>query len=460
MSTHQMTKVPFKLHVQSECPEKASHVLTCTKLLRQVPGRRRVYAARLGDEDVIAKIFETKFRAKFQLANEWKNTSKLKAKGLNCPRSYFFGKTGEGQWVLVTEFIKDSNTALELYLKSVSAEGKLEVLSLLFRELAKLNEAGIIQKDLHLGNFLIKNNKVFPLDAATMKFKNHALSKTDSFKQLAILSWYVPEESGGQLGKFLQEYGEVRGWTITSQENETIQVYMKKHIKKEIKRQLKKTLRTSGRNIRIEENGFVGVFDKTLYEDIDVRDFLENIDKIMESGEVMKNRPTSFVTRTMIKNKAVVIKRYNHKNLFHSIRQGMQRSRACRSWLHGHRLSMLGVKTPKPLAYIEKRRGRILMVSYIITENIEGPNLADVFIKPDTSCDKQQIKQNINSTIKKMHDNFITHGDLKRTNFIISGNEPYVTDLDSMKVNMPGILFGHRQKKDVDKFKEIFPRTG
>jgi hypothetical protein len=29
-----------------------------------------------------------------------------------------------------------------------------------------------------------------------------------------------------------------------------------------------------------------------------------------------------------------------------------------------------------------------------------------------------------------------------------------------MKVNMPGILFGHRQKKDVDKFKEIFPRTG
>jgi tRNA A-37 threonylcarbamoyl transferase component Bud32 len=247
---------------------------------------------------------------------------------------------------------------------------------------------------------------------------------------------------------------------------------MKKHIRKEIKRQLKKTLRTSGRQIRLKEDNFVAVFNRNMYAKTDMRGFLQGIDRLMESGHVLKNRPTSFISRVAIKDRNVVIKRYNHKSLFHSIRQSLQRSRARRSWLHGHRLSMLCVNTPRPLAYIEKRIGPILWASYIITQDVEGPNLEDVVNDPNTSDNhkqpstgsgrelvERQIQQKINDLMRKLHENFITHGDFKRTNFIVSGGEPYVTDLDSMRVHIPGILFKHRQKKDVNRLKRMFTQT-
>ena len=463
-----MAKVPFELHIESICPGQGSRVLTCTELLRHVRGKRRVYAARLSspksarleNQDVIAKIYETRFRARSQLMNEWRGIGRLQAKGLNSPQLHFYGRTENGKWILVTERIKNSTTALELYLETNSAEEKLNVLRLLFRELGRLNNAGVIQKDLHLGNFLISDNKVFSLDTAKMKFLSEAVSRIQSLKQLAVLSWYVPEDSRGQLPQLLQEYAQVRGWTITIQDRETIQAYMKKHIRKEIKRQLKKTLRTSGRQIRLKEDNFVAVFNRNMYAKTDMRGFLQGIDRLMESGHVLKNRPTSFISRVTIKDRNVVIKRYNHKSLFHSIRQSMQRSRARRSWLHGHRLLILCVNTPRPLAYIEKRIGPILWTSYIITQNVEGPNLEDVVNDPNTSDNhKQQIQQKINDLMRKLHENFITHGDFKRTNFIVSGGEPYVTDLDSMRVHMPGILFKHRQKKDVNRLKRMFTQT-
>ena len=87
-------------------------------------------------------------------------------------------------------------------------------------------------------------------------------------------------------------------------------------------------------------------------------------------------------------------------------------------------------------------------------------HLEDVVNDPNTSDNhKQQIQQKINDLMRKLHDNFITHGDFKRTNFIVSGGEPYVTDLDSMRVHMPGILFKHRQKKDVNRLKRMFTQT-
>ncbi len=177
-----MTKVPFELHVESIYPQREKYVLICTELLRQIRSKRRVYAARLPltgsgrelvereNQDVIAKIYETRFRARSQLMNEWRGIGRLQAKGLNSPQLHFYGRTENGKWVLVTERIKNSTTALELYLETNSAEKKLNVLLLLFRELGRLNNAGVMQKDLHLGNFLICDNKVFSLDTAKMKF--------------------------------------------------------------------------------------------------------------------------------------------------------------------------------------------------------------------------------------------------------------------------------------------------
>ena len=86
-----------------------------------------------------------------------------------------------------------------------------------------------------------------------------------------------------------------------------------------------------------------------------------------------------------------------------------------------------------------------------------GLNLYDTLNEPDADDNyKQQIQKKINSIMNKLHDNFITHGDFKRTNFIVSDDEPYVTDLDSMKVHIWGISFKRRKNKDTKKLRRMF----
>jgi tRNA A-37 threonylcarbamoyl transferase component Bud32 len=453
----QMDTVPFELNIKSIFPQQGGRVLTCTELLRHIPGKRRIYAAQFDNEKVIVKIHEKRLRAKSQLLDEWSKINRLAQAGLNSPRLYFCGRTEHGQWVIVTEHIANSATALELYHDAESLQKKADVLTPLFSELARLNQAGFFQKDLHLGNFLVSGDKVFCLDTATMKFQPRPVDKAKSLRQLAILSWYVPQETRAELPRLLDKYAEVRGWKLTRDDRKAVEDYMHKHINREIKRQLKKTLRTSGRKIRFERDNIVAVFDTALCENLDVPDFLSGIDNLMETGRVLKRRNTSFLSCVTVKNKDIVIKRYNHKGLWHSIRQSLRTSRARRSWLHGYRLTMLCINTPKPLAYIEKRFGPLLWTSYILTRYIHGPNLADILTDPDISAQKKEnLRRQIRELMTTLHKNRITHGDFKPTNFVIARDGVYVTDLDAMKVHLPGPLFRQRCSKDISRLERMF----
>jgi len=455
-----MTKSPFELLIKNVCPGKGDRVLICTKLLRHIPGKRRVYFALLGNQKVIAKIYETKFFSKPRLLNEWSKLKHLHNAGLNSPRPLFYGRCETGGWAIVTEFIEHSAAALELYYKADTPQDKVHILQPLFSELARLNEAGIFQKDLHLGNFLISGDKVFPLDTASMKFEPHPVNKIRSLRQLAVLSWYVPGEIRAEvMPGLLNIYAGTRGWKFTAGETQTIESYMKKHIRREIKRQLKKTLRSSGRQVRIKMNGLTAVFDKTFYENLDAIHFLSKIDGLMETGKILKSRPTSFLSCININGNGVVIKRYNNKGLWHSIRQSFRTSRAKRSWLHGHRLAMLGVNTPKPLAYIEKRIGPLLWKSYILTGHVRGHNLADALGDPNiTGQKKQDLHRQIQELMTALHNNRVTHGDFKPTNFVITQDSVYVTDLDAMKVHLCGPLFSKRCSKDIRRLEKMFSK--
>jgi tRNA A-37 threonylcarbamoyl transferase component Bud32 len=453
-----MAKLPFELLIKNITPDKGDRVLICTKLLRHIIGKRRVYCALLGNQKVIAKIHETKFCAKSRMLNERSKLKYLRQAGLNCPRLLFYGRCETGGWAIVTEYIEDSATALELYYKADSPKEKVHILQPLFGELAKLNKAGIFQKDLHLGNFLMSGDKVFSLDTATMKFGPQPIDKMRSLRQLAVLSWYVPGEIRAEaLPGLLNLYAETRGWKITANERRTIENYMKKHVRQEIKRQLKKTLRSSGRQVRIKKNGLTAVFDKTFYENLDVFHFLRKIDGLMETGQILKSRPTSLLSCINFNGNDIVIKRYNHKGFWHSIRQSFRTSRAKRSWLHGQRLTMLGVNTPKPLAYIEERIGPILWKSYLLTSHVRGQNLADEIGQPNISKQqKENLHRQIQDLMTTLHDNGITHGDFKPTNFVITQNSVYVTDLDAMKVHYCGLLLKKRRSKDIIRLERMF----
>jgi serine/threonine protein kinase len=173
----------------------------------------------------------------------------------------------------------------------------------------------------------------------------------------------------------------------------------------------------------------------------------------MDKGQILKDGNTCYVSHLHWNGQDVVVKRYNHKGLVHSLRHCIKGSRARRGWLHGHRFRMLKIATPKPLAYIEQYKGKLIWQSYLVTEYVKGQKLYD-FLQDDkiNSQRRSNAIQQVKKLLDKMGKHHITHGDLKHTNILITKNGPVLTDLDSMRAHRWNWIYQLRRKKDSISF--------
>ncbi|MCK4789482.1 MAG: hypothetical protein KAV87_37420 [Desulfobacteraceae bacterium] len=218
-------------------------------------------------------------------------------------------------------------------------------------------------------------------------------------------------------------------------------------------RELKEYLRTGKKCLRIKTGRYIAVFDRCFCQQAQPLGFIRQIDALMDAGKILKNSDTSYVSRLTWNGRNVVAKRYNHRGLIHSLRHTIKRSRARRGWLHAHRLGMLGIATPGPLAYIEKHKGLLVWKSYLVTEYVAGQNLYD-FLR-DSNITEQQ-RADATARIKQLLDKLgryrISHGDLKHTNILITDTGPVLTDLDGMKTHKWNWMYKVRRAKDLKRF--------
>jgi len=453
-----MAEFPFQLLIKCTYPEKRTEHLLCNALLRVIPGRREVYEALWGDRSVIAKVFSHKISARRHLKREWRGLSQLQKRGLNSPAPLFYGKTENGRWAVVTEKIADSSTILDVLQETQDPAKKLNLLVLVCKELAKQHNKGALQKDLHLGNFLLGGDKIFALDVGQMRFLWCKAGKKKSVSQLGMLASYLQDNDTESIATLCKEYFQARNWPLEKSDQASFQKQLDVHRKKTIRKGLKKCLRTSKRFLRIKDGSHIAVFDRGLSQDTEPLDLIKQIDALMDAGQILKNGNTCYVSRLKWNGKDVVVKRYNHKGLIHSLRHTIKRSRARRVWLHGHRLGMLGIPTPKPLAYIEQRKGKLIWKSYLVTEYVKGQKLYDFLQDGRTGQEQRSIvTRQVKDLLDKMGKNRITHGDLKHTNILITDNGPVLTDLDGMKVHKWTLIYKPRRRKDLRRFSKQLP---
>ncbi|GAJ02034.1 unnamed protein product [marine sediment metagenome] len=156
---------------------------------------------------------------------------------------------------------------------------------------------------------------------------------------------------------------------------------------------------------------------------------LHNIEDYINQGGILKND----ISTTIVKSQNIIIKRFNYKNFWSSLIHIFQPSRAARCWENAHRLLSLNIKTPKPLAVIEKKFWCLHNTTYYLMEYIEGTPLDAYFAashdqKEESYYAKKIIE--IFALLKKQH---IRHRDVKADNFFIVGENIFLLDLDNMK---------------------------
>lgn len=137
----------------------------------------------------------------------------------------------------------------------------------------------------------------------------------------------------------------------------------------------------------------------------------------------------------------VFVKRHNNKSLRYTLRHLLRQARSFRTWQAAWMLEQLGVPTPRPLAAIAFRKAFILTGSYLITEKLDGLLSAGVFV-PELHASGAALDSFLSNVLKhlvSMHDNGISHGDLKFSNLgavKTPGGETAFAgfmDLDSLK---------------------------
>jgi tRNA A-37 threonylcarbamoyl transferase component Bud32 len=245
------------------------------------------------------------------------------------------------------------------------------------------------------------------------------------------------------IGEALARYESQRGWEKSHARLQSLKQAVIKSRETRKRNYIAKTLRDCTRFLCRHTFKRFEVIDRSAASR-ELADLIEDPDKFIESGAILKNGNSSTVALVKLTDRSVVVKRYNIKNYRHGSRRAFRKSRAWLSWANAHRMEFLGIPALKPIALIETRLGPIRTTAYLITEFIEGPDALSCLTGTENPVGQLESLVDI---LQKLSEVRVSHGDLKATNFVMSEQGAVLIDLDSMKE--------HRSQQD---FKQAFNR--
>lgn len=353
----------------------------CEKVLREIPGNRAIYSGKWQQEDVIVKKFFGK-HGKRRMHREVKGLVRLKKRNVRAPHVLFYGENSVGEWCIITKYICDGNNMQDLWGNTTSSTEKENLLLKVIATLADHHDKKILQKDLHLGNFLLAQNEVFTLDPAQIKFSVASLKRRECLHNLAILAAAYHQFPAHY---FLHHYMKHRAWRLSEKESKYFVQKLQKISQKRIEKILKKYLRQNTRHHQVTSAHTHAIVDKALCTQQEILPLCEQIKSLCST---QRNSYMNF------KEHSLRITRYTEDG------------EAKRNWCNTHHLQLLGFYFPPPLAYIKNQES-----SFVISQNVAYEKLSDLLQQQQTDVCENTISK-IMSFLEFMKSKQVIHNDL------------------------------------------------
>lgn len=430
-----------------------------SRLLRVLPGKRVVGEGRWQGLRVLIKLFVGGASAR-HWQQEKSGVEALLSAGMLTPELLLATSLPAGGHVLLTRYLDAAQSLAEAWLSVadlMAGNGAaLDVLRPAFRMLGAMHAAGLVQQDLHLGNFLRCAGEVFVIDGDAVRAisPGKPLDEHQSTRNLAILlaqlpiAWDGAREARDELldayhagGGFLladrvrlgEEVARVRAWRLDDFLGKTLRDCT-----------LFAVRRSALRFIAVAR----GEADR-------LAPLLESPDQAVVDGTLLKDGRTCTVAQVELAGRTLVIKRYNLKNLLHLLERCWRPSRAWYSWREGHRLRFLGISTPAPLALFEERVGPLRRRAFLVNEYCPGRSLLDL-LSPDREPD-DDVARAIVSLFSSLHALRISHGDLKATNLLFHDGKVVVIDLDAVQQHRSEKTYARAWRRDRERLLRNWP---
>lgn len=447
----------FGIHTSMLTLEDASS-LTALEVVRYVPKRRCVCKAIWRGKPVYAKLFFGQKAAHYALRDVQGIEALQKAKILT-PAILKQGALAYDQaYIVIVEAIAHSENAEDIW-KNANDFVRIELAHQLIQTIAQHHEAGLLQTDMYLKNFLIQYDAIYTIDGDGIRtFKKLSLKKAHH-NLCQLLSKFDVLTLDGHLSSLLEQYANARPWHPPINPNNLkllIDAARKKiasaYADKKVFRQCTDVTvsNRSGTFVAISADAITPDFPQTAIA----------LDAYFTPAHLIKNGNTCTVVSAPIGGLDLVIKRYNIKHIWHRISRTLRRSRASISWSNAHRMQLLGLLTARPIALVETKRFIFKDKAYFLTEYVDAPDIADFFANTQ---DKQLRSEAIKQAVQLFYRLYLlqlSHGDMKASNVkVLSDGKPLLIDLDSMRQHRYTFFAKKNHARDIKRFMQNWKDT-
>ena len=398
-----------------------------SKVLREVPNKRKVVEASYNNESFVVKFFNKKA----DYLKELTGVFHLNEAGIATPKVYSFG-ISSNEYYIIFQKINDALIIEQFLSSNENLSSKQAVIKQVLALNKKMYEKNIMQLDNYFKNYLYANGEIYLIDGGLVrKIKFFKLIR--KFLNFSLISSKISPEFLSKKSRFYK--------------NNFVELLHKKCIEfylfKGITNFQKKTLRNSS---QFEKKASLN------YSLLKQRNFnfdFNNIDNFLMNAEIIKNGNTC----TVFRHENLVIKRYNIKSVWHFIKTQFIKSRGKNSWQISNTFQLQNLPCPKPFFYYEKRFFFLRLTSYFAMERINGENIVSYQESLQENIQNENLKKDIFKLFNTLKYYKFIHGDLKKTNILVDNKmQIMMIDFDKSFFSMSQSIYNYKIKKQIARF--------
>jgi len=425
-------------------------VLTISEVRRYLPNRRVVCKGHWQNQIVFAKLFIGKDAAKYAQRDK-AGVMALSQASISTPTLLKEIAIADNQGLaLIFEVIEPAPNAEELW-QALNPASRLALMRQLVEAVAQHHQAGLLQTDLYLKNFLVQGATIYTLDGDGIRSLSPFFKRRQQLRNIATLFSKMDALDDEWIQDLYETYCKKTGTTFSVADAAEVWS-LTQGIRAEVSGEYadKKVFRTCT-DVKVTQDF---KYFMAVANDFQVGEgTLHTLDSFLANpSNNIKNGNTCTISKAQLANQQVVVKRYNIKSLMHGFSRAFRQTRAAKSWANAHRLIISGIATPKPLALFEERSGCLRRRAYFLSEYVDAPDAFQYFAQ---AKDKEAVADHLAMLFYKLYLLKFSHGDCKATNIKIVGDEPMLIDLDGMKAHslswLASAWFNRHHVKDLKR---------
>ncbi len=428
--------------------------LVCDSLLRYLPGKRWVCGGFWDGKPVVAKIFLDPRRGKRHWLRERRGARLLVKRGIPTARLLCAERVPEIRGYTTVFERVEGISGTEIWQSATDAAGRRRFLSSVVALLVDLHRVGLAQQDPHLENLRSVGGVLWVLDASTIVARNGPLEPRLALDNLALQLVEFLGSRDCEVDALYRLYCSRRRLDPDRYAPLFGRLYRRQH-RYHLRKNVAKAFRTCSAFVAHGDLRVRWVYDR-IFDTAELRSFLQDPERHVEGvdAEIVKDGNSATVWRVPMAGGDVAVKRYNIKNPTHGLRRAVSRSRAARSWEGAQRLRLLGISTPRPVAFLEERKGALRGRAWLVTEWVAGKSAGDYFAteSEDHAPDPREAARLV-ELIDRLGREGILHGDLKASNFLMGAGGPVVIDLDAIRTRRSARDWRLGRRRDLERFR-------